>query len=220
MFYSLEEAAEKLSKSKDEVKKLVKDGQLREFRDGPNILFKAEEVEALIPEIDISGPSEIEEPVNSKDETEILELAPEESEAIDEIDIPEFTLEEPETEAVEEEMEIPELTPEETTEEVVDEEPLMLEPEPEKKSEEQDDFIDFNDDTAISEIPEEPAESKVELTDDSFADFSLNSETGAPADNNDLNDLTDGDTDLVGQGTSILGLTDNKEYDLTDDTMA
>jgi len=48
MFYSLKEAAEKLSKSEDEIRQLVKSGQLREFRDGPNLLFKVNEVEALM----------------------------------------------------------------------------------------------------------------------------------------------------------------------------
>jgi hypothetical protein len=48
MFYSLQEAAEKLNKTEDEVKQIVKEGSLREFRDGPNLLFKVEEVEALM----------------------------------------------------------------------------------------------------------------------------------------------------------------------------
>jgi len=48
MFYSLQEAAEKLNKTEDEVKQIVKEGNLREFRDGPNLLFKVEEVEALM----------------------------------------------------------------------------------------------------------------------------------------------------------------------------
>ena len=219
MFYSLEEAAEKLSKSKDEVKKLVKSGQLREFRDGPNILFKAEEIEALIPDKDVSGPSEIEEPLEILDETEIHELAPEESESevIDEIDIPEFTAEESEPQAIEEEMEIPELSAEETTEEVSDEEPLTLKPEPEAQEKPEEDFIDFNSETAITEIPEEDSEDKKAPADDSLSSILLDSETGAPVDSNDL---TDGDTAVIGQGTSILGLTDNKEYDLTEDTMA
>ena len=62
MFYSLEEAAQKLNKSADEIEQLVKDGQLREFRDGPNLLFKSEEVDALAPEADIPGLSETQEP--------------------------------------------------------------------------------------------------------------------------------------------------------------
>ncbi len=48
MFYSLQEVAVKLSKTEEEVKELVKEGRLREFRDGPNLLFKVDEVEALM----------------------------------------------------------------------------------------------------------------------------------------------------------------------------
>ncbi|MFC1738459.1 helix-turn-helix domain-containing protein [Planctomycetota bacterium] len=48
MFYSLEEVAKKLNKTEEEVKELVKMGRLREFRDGPNLLFKVDEVESLM----------------------------------------------------------------------------------------------------------------------------------------------------------------------------
>ena len=48
MFYSLEEVAEKLNVTEDEVKGFVRQGRLREFRDGSNLLFKVEEVESLL----------------------------------------------------------------------------------------------------------------------------------------------------------------------------
>jgi excisionase family DNA binding protein len=48
MFYSLKEASEKLGKSEDEVRNLVKSGRLREFRDGSNLLFKVDEVNAML----------------------------------------------------------------------------------------------------------------------------------------------------------------------------
>ena len=44
MFYSLQEALDKLSMTEDQIKQAVADGKLREFRDGPNLLFKVEEV--------------------------------------------------------------------------------------------------------------------------------------------------------------------------------
>jgi excisionase family DNA binding protein len=47
MFYSLQEVAEKLNIPTDEVEQIVKEGRLREFRGGPTVLFKADEVEAL-----------------------------------------------------------------------------------------------------------------------------------------------------------------------------
>ncbi len=59
MFYSLQEAAEKLNKTEEDLKQLVSEGKLREFRDGPNVLFKVEEVEALISEADVSGLEEV-----------------------------------------------------------------------------------------------------------------------------------------------------------------
>jgi hypothetical protein len=48
MFYSLKEASEKLGKTEDEVRDLVKSGRLREFRDGANLLFKINEINALL----------------------------------------------------------------------------------------------------------------------------------------------------------------------------
>ena len=62
MFYSLKEAAKKLNKTEDEVKEIVKKGQLREFRDGSNLLFKVDEVKALMPE---TIPLPAEEPASS-----------------------------------------------------------------------------------------------------------------------------------------------------------
>ncbi len=46
-FCSAEEAQEKLGLSADELKQLVRDGQLREFRDGGQIKYKSEEVDPL-----------------------------------------------------------------------------------------------------------------------------------------------------------------------------
>ncbi len=46
-FYGVDEALEKLGLSADELKQLVRDGQLREFRDGGQIKYKGEEVDQL-----------------------------------------------------------------------------------------------------------------------------------------------------------------------------
>ena len=48
MFYSLEEVLEKLKKTKEQIDELIKQGRLREFRDGPSLLFKVDEVESLL----------------------------------------------------------------------------------------------------------------------------------------------------------------------------
>ena len=50
MFYSLKEAAQRLGVTEDQVKQLAKENKLREFRDGSNLLFKIEEVNALLAE--------------------------------------------------------------------------------------------------------------------------------------------------------------------------
>ena len=212
MFFSLEEAAKKLKKSQDEVTQLIKDGKLREFRDGSNVLFKVSEIEALLPKTKAVEPVASEEPIELEPEFEIPELS---EEPADKAEIEESFELEPE-------MEIPELAAESsetpTVEDSVDQDKsLELAPEPEVKSEDAEDFMDFDSETAIMEVPEDAADSKEAPAEDSLDNFLLAPETGAPVDENDL---SSGDTALVGQGTSVLGLSDNKEYDLTDDTMA
>jgi hypothetical protein len=54
MFYSLKETTQKLNKTEDQVRELVKTGRLREFRDGENLLFKISEVDSLLADTDIS----------------------------------------------------------------------------------------------------------------------------------------------------------------------
>ena len=53
MFYSLEQVMDKLGKSKEEVKDLVQQGKLREFRDGEKVLFKIDQVNALADEMNV-----------------------------------------------------------------------------------------------------------------------------------------------------------------------
>ena len=67
MFYSLQQVAQKLNKTEEEIIELVKTGKLREFRDGETVLFKIEEVESLMSETTIM-PSEQIEPVELKAE--------------------------------------------------------------------------------------------------------------------------------------------------------
>src|SRR6187455_2521191 len=51
MFYTLEETKTALARSEDEIKQLAREGRLREFRDGPRLMFKADQVEQLRAEI-------------------------------------------------------------------------------------------------------------------------------------------------------------------------
>jgi hypothetical protein len=52
MFYTLEETKSALARSEDEIKQLAREGRLREFRDGPRLMFKADQVEQLKGELD------------------------------------------------------------------------------------------------------------------------------------------------------------------------
>jgi hypothetical protein len=55
MFYTLDEAKSALGKSEDEIKAYAKEGRLREFRDGPRLMFKADQVEQLKTELSGGG---------------------------------------------------------------------------------------------------------------------------------------------------------------------
>jgi hypothetical protein len=83
MFYSLQEVAEKLNKTEQEVKEIVKNGRLREFRDGPSLLFKVDEVEALMSDSSIIAAKEsAAEPERLEEEEEEITLAPETAEPL------------------------------------------------------------------------------------------------------------------------------------------
>jgi hypothetical protein len=68
MFYSIQEVAAKLGKSEDEVRQIVKSGRLREFRDGPNLLFKVDEVTSLLSDTSFTGVRPPEKPAAPKSE--------------------------------------------------------------------------------------------------------------------------------------------------------
>ena len=55
MFYTIEEAKSALDKSEDEIKQYAREGRLREFRDGPRLMFKADQVEQLKGELASGG---------------------------------------------------------------------------------------------------------------------------------------------------------------------
>lgn len=80
MFYSLQEVAAKLNKTEEEVKEIIKQGRLREFRDGPNLLFKVNEVEALLSDTSIAASRKTSAKSKPAEEDEEISLAPEPSE--------------------------------------------------------------------------------------------------------------------------------------------
>jgi hypothetical protein len=55
MFYSASEAAEKLGRTEDELKSLVREGKLREFRDAGTVNYKVDDVDSLVPEPALDG---------------------------------------------------------------------------------------------------------------------------------------------------------------------
>src|ERR1041385_6459599 len=57
MFYTMEETKAALGRNEEEIKQLAREGRLREFRDGPRLMFKADQVEALKADIGSGGES-------------------------------------------------------------------------------------------------------------------------------------------------------------------
>jgi len=111
MFYTLQEAAEKLNKTEEELKQIIEQGKLRGFRDGPSIFLKIDEVEAFASEESVSvAPEEpqVKEPEPAPISVEPEPLQPEEQELL------------PSPEFEEEETKMPEL--EETEPQVPEEE--------------------------------------------------------------------------------------------------
>jgi hypothetical protein len=55
MFYTLDETKTALGRNEEEIKQLTREGRLREFRDGPRLMFKADQVEQLKNELGGGG---------------------------------------------------------------------------------------------------------------------------------------------------------------------
>jgi len=55
MFYTLDEAKTVLGRSEEDIKQFAREGRLREFRDGPRLMFKADQVEQLRSEVAAGG---------------------------------------------------------------------------------------------------------------------------------------------------------------------
>ncbi len=189
MFYSLEEVMEKLGKTEAEIKTLVREGKLREFRDGAKQLYKVEDVDALS-----TAPKEDAAILDDSlqlaiDETGEVSLAPEELDALtkDESNS-EFKLDE-----------TGELMAEESLDKSGSAEEILLAPEEEPSLE------------ALSqEDTKTPQDSNVEpVTDDT--DIFVKPEEKKP--------VTDDDTKIAlgGDSINVLGDSDT-EFRISDDT--
>jgi hypothetical protein len=55
MFYTLDETRAALGKNEEEIKQYTREGRLREFRDGPRLMFKADQVESLKNELGLGA---------------------------------------------------------------------------------------------------------------------------------------------------------------------
>jgi hypothetical protein len=59
MFYTLEETKSSLGLNEEEIKQLSREGRLREFRDGPRLMFKADQVDNLKSELAGGGGDQV-----------------------------------------------------------------------------------------------------------------------------------------------------------------
>lgn len=131
MFCSVEEAAQRLGKSEEEIKNMITQGTLREFRDGPNLLLKVDEIEEVAQKEGIQAPVEsLEEEIKAPpplatvptaldtgleedvmEEPEIPELEPTELDALEHATDDEPALDIPELDSLEPaaDLEVPEL---------------------------------------------------------------------------------------------------------------
>jgi len=212
MFYSLQEVVDKLQKTEEEIKQIVRQGRLREFRDGPNLLFKVDEVEALMAEIAAAAPEEPlepeplmeEEPSVTPEEPPVLEPEPLMEEE------PSVTPEEPPTPEPLMEEEVV-LTPEEPLEP----EPLMEEavitPEEPQMPEEQ------GLEEEISLAPEATEEVHEELLAESemLAEGKMPVEGEIPVES----EMAGAETAITDQEIDLLSETEST-YQPADDTMA
>ena len=72
MFYTIEEAAEKLGKSVDEVSEMAGSGQIQEFRDKDKIMFKVDQIDLLA----ISGDDDLGDiPISLEESSELDPLS-------------------------------------------------------------------------------------------------------------------------------------------------
>ncbi len=208
MFYSLKETAQKLGLTEDAVKQLAEDGKLREFRDGSNLLFKIDEVNALLaesPEMDMDLGLEPDE--GGASTQELLGLEPVAEEAAEQE--PSFGLD---LEAVPEEAAAPEGTADlqlsadaEATSDLELSADLTAEEPAEASSAEEDFMVGMG-------AEEEPLAGPA----DEESEIGLAPESGILDSDSDITDM---DTTLASEGIDVLGKSD-ADYEVTDDSLA
>ncbi len=215
MFYSLKETAQQLGKTEDQVKQLVKEGKLREFRDGANLLFKIDEVNSLMSEgVDmaldgVGGDGDaleslgLEEAPAADSIEEVPEAAPLSDEDLFKLDEEPATLEPTaEAEATSELGLAPEEAP--TDAGATGEDDLLL-----LGSEEQPAAADGTTDIAADTLSDDLSGSSEEI--------SLANESGILASGSDITDM---DTAITSaEGVNVLGES-STDFHVTEDSMA
>ena len=223
MFYSLQEVVEKLQKTEEEIKQIVRQGRLREFRDGPNLLFKVDEVESLMVETNITAPKEppappIQEPLAeepSMPEASTPEPpAPEpvmEEPQMAESPVPEPVMEEPPAPAPEPPMPEPS-----EAEEQVEEEEISLAPEPTEEVPAESGLTSA--DTSLAGISEEievlsEAGSEYQPPDDTMSETRVTSDETTLAGTGEmpLTGSTLGESPLISSGSGEASLEEIEE---------
>ncbi len=222
MFYSLKEAAQKLGVAEDQVKQLAKDGKLREFRDGSNLLFKIEEVNALLAEGGDLTSNEVElqelpveEPAEGLGDTAAALGGPAEEDI--------FKLDEEGTGALEATGETAELSDSDLLPELQGAEEPKEEEAPELELEEPQPAAGqaAEEDLLLAEelaqpAAEEPEQPVTDEAEGSSEEISLAAESGVLAEGSDISDA---DTAITTEGINVLSETDTG-YEVTEDSMA
>jgi excisionase family DNA binding protein len=200
MFYSIQEAAEKLKMTPEQLQQIVNEGKLREFRDGANVLLKVDEVEALAIDDVADLPMEsTSEQMESPPEPELISPEPELISPEPEPSLPEPELISPESELI---LPEPEQGLGEPELESVDEE-ISLAPEPTGGTVPEEELIDI-DTFAGSGVEEDllaETDGSSALSDD------LMMETKGSGDEASLEEIEeDVNLDTFGSGSGLLDL--------------
>lgn len=81
MFYSIEEAAERLGKDPQELRDMAAAGEVQQFRDRDRLMFKREEIEAMVGGGSAQGGEEVEPELSLEDSAIELAADPDQSDA-------------------------------------------------------------------------------------------------------------------------------------------
>jgi hypothetical protein len=234
-YYSLAEVAEKLGKTEDQIKSLILEGKLREFRDGADILFNAQEVDSLAAghEVDLAPGAE-DLPELSKDDVELLPDDAGEID-IDDISADEATAsfagslgissDDEDSISIEDSVMIPESPaskPDESigvadiSDESIGVSDATTTPDAVAGSSSADDSLNFSD-SLKGEENEDDSFGDLDLASLSGSDLSLGDLSALSGGDIDLSELSGADTNIDPSGVKVLNKND-KDFKISDDS--